>query len=247
MASANDFITRAMQMLGLVEPGEAPSGEDTETGLAVLNEWIDTLGTQRLSIFKVTRNTPYTLAAGTASYTVGSGGTINIARPVWIEHCGLIIDTTAATPTEVGRRVFTDDEWAGIAQKTLQSNLITGIWYDHDWSAGLARIWPWPIPNVATTQVVLYTPTALTEFADLTTDYTFPPGYKRAIRANLAMELAAEYAGAVVTPRLEKMADLGLTLIKRANLRLSTVDIDPSVLTRRGRTLSASRFASGAF
>ena len=168
-----------------------------------------------------------------------------MARPIWIENVGLILDTGASTPVEVERALFTDDEYAQISQKTLQSSLIQGVWYDYDWAAGLGNLHVWPVPNVATTQLVLYLPTPLTEFADLSTAYTFPPGYERAIRSNLAVELAPFY-GIPVSPDLRQQASSSMLRIKRANVRIREVPIDRS-LTQRSRTMTNSQFRGGLF
>jgi len=243
MPSANDFIKQALVLIGVIDPTEDVSAEDAEVGLDVLNDWIDALGTQRLTMYVVTRTTK-TLTSGTASYTIGSGGDINIVRPQWIENAGLILDTTATTPTEVAIQVLSDDAYAQTAMKTLTSSLTSAIWYDHNWSAGLGRVYVFPIPTVSTTQLVLYAPTALTEFANLSNDYTFPPGYRRAIRYNLALELVSHYPTATPPPDLIRKASDALGDIKRANYRSSTVVIDPTVQARRG-TLSRARFLSG--
>lgn len=247
MPSANDFAKRALQLLGVIDPTEDPSAEDGELAFDALNDWIDGLGTNRQSIYYVAR-TVKTLASGTASYTIGSGGSINIARPLWIENAGLIINTADTYPVEIPIRVMTDDEWAQRAQKTLPSNLLLGIWYDHNWSAGLGTIYVWPIPNVSTTQLVLYTPTALTQFADLSTDYTFPPGYRRAITYNLANELATWYPSARPDPRVAQIAAESLAWVKRANQRLSEVYVDRAIQAgNRGDTVTNSQFMSGNF
>ena len=228
MPSANDFATRAFQSIGVAGAVDTISSEDAALALNVLNEWIDQLGIQRNTI-----------------YTVKRGGTINVARPIWIQDVGLILDTGASTPVEAPRQLFTDEEYAGIAQKTLQSGLIQGIWFDHEWASGLGNIHVWPVPNVGTTQLVLYLPTPLTEFADLSTAYTFPPGYERAIRSNLAVELAPFY-GIPVSPDLRQQASSAMLRIKRANVRMREVPIDPS-LTRRSRTMTNSQFRGGLF
>lgn len=243
MPSANDFAAAALRLLNVIQAGEDPSSEDGELAFDVLNRWIDSLGTQRQTMYFLTRTTQ-TLTSGTASYTIGSGGTINIVRPLWIDHAGLILDTSATYPDEVPVRVLTDDEYAAWTPKTQQSTYATAIWYDHNWSSGLGLIRPLPIPNVSTTQLVLYTPTAITQFADQSTNYTFPPGYQRAIVANLALELTAYYPAATMPPTLAKMAADGLADLKRGNLRLSHVVIDPA-LARRTGPMSQSRFLSG--
>ena len=243
MPTANDFITRALRLLNVLDPTETPSPEDSELGLDVLNDWIDSLGVERQTIYYVTRTTQ-TLTASTASYTIGSGGTINIARPVWIQRAGLVLDTSASTVTEVPIRVLTDDEYALWPQKTLTSSLATAIYYDHNWSAGLGLIRPLPIPTVSTTQLVLYTPTALTEFADISSKaYTFPPAYRRALTYNLANELAIHYPSVQPDPRIAKYAVDSLAAVKRGNMRLSEVRTDR--FWGRSGTLPQSRFLVG--
>jgi len=247
MPTANDFITRSLQLLGVADAIDTISPEDADLGLTVLNEWMDQLGTQRNAIFTVLQKT-HVLENGTTSYTIGVGGTINVARPVWIQNARLVIDTGATTATTISIRLFTDDEWAQISQQSLKSSLARGIWYDHDWSAGLGKIYPWPVPNVGTTRLELYLPTTLVEFADLTTAYTFPPGYERAIRTNLAEELAPYYPNrgrddAVII----RQARTAMLRIKRANVRLQAVPIDRA-LTRSGRgTLTESQFVGDHF
>lgn len=244
--SALDFITRALRLLNMIDPTEAPSAEDAEDAFQTLNDWIDSLGTQRLTIYALQRATK-TLTSGTASYTIGDGGDIDVIRPVWIEQgsAGLILDIAAATPLEYPLTVLTDDQYKGVAQKTFQNGQVEAIYYDHNWSAALGRIYPFPIPNVSTTQLVLYLPTALTEFANLSTEYTFPPAYRRAIRYNLAMELANDFH---VDPpaAVARIASDTMAWIKRANYRPSVVRIDPALTGKRGG-VTRSQFEGGDF
>lgn len=220
MPTAKYFIDGALQELGVLATGETAQGSEGEEALAIANDFLDALGAERLSMFSVLR-TATTLASGTASYTVGSGGTINIARPLYVDDATLVIDTTASTPTEIPIRVLTDGEYAVWPTKTLQAPQSMAIYYDHGWSAGLGRIYPLPIPNVATTQLVLYTPQApASQFADYnTTVYTFPPAVRRMLRKNLALELAPSYPAATVTPLLVQQANRSMTQFKSTNVR----------------------------
>lgn len=251
MSTRVELGTLALQLLGVIDPTEAPSAEDSGLATSVLNMWMDALGVQRQTIFHLTRTTK-ALVSGTASYTLGTGGTFSatLVRPLWIQDAGFVLDTSVSYPIEIPIRVFTDDEWAALTPKTLASSVVEGVYCDFNWVAGLATLSIWPIPNVSNTQLVLYTPTALTEFADDTTDYTFPPGYKRAILYNLANELAPWYPTAKPDPRIAKIAESSMALIKRGNWRPSVVSIDPAVSrtsTNRRATVTASQFAAGKF
>lgn len=218
--TAATFITGALQDLGVLGAGETLPGEQATDCLTALNDLVDGIGTERLAMYQVLR-TVKTLTADTASYTIGSGGSIAIQRPLWIEAAGLVLDTAATTPTETPIQVFTDQEWAAVSEKTLSSSLSTGIWYDFGFASGLGTIYPWPIPSVSTTQLVLYTPqAAITSFTALTTDATFAPGARRMLRKRLAIELAPMFR-ATVTPELQRAALEAESRFKMANVRPS--------------------------
>ena len=170
------------------------------------------------------------LANSIPSYSVGTGGDINITRPMHIESAGLILDITVPTPFEKPIEVWTDQRWQGCRQKTLESTYPTAIYYDHNWTAGLARVYLWPIPiDCALTQLILYTPVALLEFPTLDTDYTFPPGYRRFIRTNFAQEIASEY-GKQLTADQMLAARQSKAQIKRGNVRPVEARVDAALI-----------------
>lgn len=235
MPTALPLIKGALQDLGVLASGEDPPTSESDEALLLLNELVETLGLDRGMLFTVLR-TAKTLASGTASYTIGSGGSINIARPIWIDDAMLVYDTTASTPTEIPIDVLNDEEYAGWPQKTLQAPLSQAIYYDHGWSAGLGLIYPLPIPNVNTTQLVLYTPQdAVTSFADVnTTSYSLAKGVRRLLRKQLALELAPGYPAATVTPLLLKQAAESKAQFKSANVRPLLKRCDPALTGASG-------------
>jgi len=228
---ANDLIRSAMIDIGTLQPGEDPTQTEANDCLLRLNQWIDGLANQRQSIYYVPRTTKV-LTANTASYTVGTGGDINIIRPLWIDRANLIYDNGSTPTTEIYLRMYSDQEWQLVAQKSLTSTYSTGVYYDYSYSSGLSRLWVWPIPTVSTTTLVLYCPQqALTHFADLTTDYTFPPGYERMLRTNLACEISPMYQ-VQVSPDLKKMAVDSMADVKRANQRENQLVLDSALTSQ---------------
>lgn len=242
MPSANDFGTRALQLLGVIDPTQSPSPEDAQTAFDVLNDWIDGLGTQRLTIYYRARSTG-TYTASASSITLGSGGTFNIVRPLWIDAAAYEIPGTSPA-VESPLEVWNDQQYAAQSIKGLTSTLPTAIYVDFNWTAGLARLYAWPIPTQAIT-LVLYTPTALTEFADQSTDYTFPPGYRRAITFNLANELAPWYPSITPDPRIKEIAVESMANIKRANTRIPLAVMDPVLLAMGGAARRAFNYRTG--
>lgn len=234
MPSANDFVTGAMRLLGVINAIDTPEPEDLAQGLTVLNEMIDEWGTQRRTVYTTTRNV-HNLVANQASYTIGVGGDFNQARPLWIPSWGLIPLPAAAKPQEIpyGRPLGLE-EYSRIPIKTTASAYPNRIYYDAGWTAGLGTVKVYPVPDSSTPDLVLYTPTALTEFADGTTNYTFPPGYRKAIRTKLTLELYPYYPSAELPPGLEKLATDAFANIKRANERHAEATIDAAFMGGSG-------------
>lgn len=230
--TARELITDVLTDIKVLGAGENLQPEDAVFCLRSLNQWIDGLALDRRTKFFRVRTTK-ALASGTDTYTIGTGGDINIVRPTEIDHDGarLIIDSSADPTTEIPVHVFTDQEWQAIAQKELESPLVRGLRYDRNWSAGLARIYLWPIPNAGGTSLVLYTDQALAQFANLTTDYTFPPGYERFFRTNFRAEIAgAGSYNKTLTREQSQQAIEARRLVKRANDRPVAAGMDAALL-----------------
>jgi hypothetical protein len=219
------LITSALKTLNATAVEEDPTNAEAQDALLRLNDWIDSLALDDFTIYFLLR-TVVALTASTASYTIGTGGAINISRPTEISAAGLILNTGTTPPQELPIDVFTDQQYENIVQKTYSSTYPTGIYYDHGWTTGLATIKPYPIPNQSLSQLVLYTPQALLEMT-LTGDVTFPPGYRRFLRYGLARELAPEFGG--WDEQKERIYLTTKQRIEEKNLRMSDLQVPSSV------------------
>lgn len=234
--TANDLIARSMRTLGVLASGETATSDEASDGLTVLNNMVDMWATERLTIYTTTRNV-FDLSSSTQEYTIGSGGTFDIVRPLWISAASIIIDKTASASEKLELPLpagLTVTQWQEVAIKGLESTYPTQFYYDDNWVAGLAKISVWPIPRTANSQLVLYVPTALTQFADLTTAYTFPPGYEETLRYQLALRLGPEF-GVPVTPDVRLLAMQSLGNIKRVNIHTEELSIDAALMAHGGR------------
>lgn len=228
-----DIVSASLRKIGSLAAGDVPSATAAADALKILNVMIDAWGIQRSFMLSQLR-TVTTLGASTSSYSLGSGGDIDIVRPQFIERAGLIIDTTADTPSETPIEVLTDQRWAAVRMKTLTSRLVQAIYYDRAWSAGLANIYVYPVPTVGTTQLVLYSAVATARFADTTTAYLLPPGYQEAFEFNLAVRLAGEW-GKTVTAHVDEIARHSKYNIAIANLVPSELGCDPAMTVNDNR------------
>lgn len=235
--SANDVVTRALRLLGVIDATATPSAEDMQAGFDALNDMVDNWSTQRQTIYKITRNV-FSLTAGTAVYTLGTGGTWNIARPAWIDRVSVIPTNSGSGntgPLEIPIGfALSVQAFQQLQMKTATSSYPRAIYWDRDWSAGLSTVQVYPVPTSSTSAIVLYAPTAVTKFADFSTLYTFPPGYVKAIRYNLAVELAPEF-GIEVPDGVRRIAVESLADIKRANFAPVEAHFDAALIGRSSR------------
>lgn len=231
MATIGDTLTAILQDLGVVASGATPTGADSALALLRANEWIDGLANQNLTVYTITRTT-WTLTTA-ASYAVGTAAAVNIARPIGAQSIRNIgyQDTSVSPPLERSLGpCLTEDAYAALPQKALTGVYPLYWYYNPTFPTGTLR--PWPVPTSTTLQGVIYTDTALTQFAALTDTFTLPPGYKRFFRTNLALEIAPAFQ-VTASQDLKDAAKESKADIKRTNIRLMDLSIDPGAFCGR--------------
>ena len=228
MAEVRDIVTAALRELGVKAAGEVVTADEANSGLEELNRLVDQWAGERLLIYRVTRTT-WTISA-TQNYTVGTGGTVNIVRPVYLDHVNLI-DTSTDPDQETPLTPLTDDGWAAITQKAATSTQPTNWYYNPTFPLGTLSLWP--IPSSATLQGALYAPQQTSEFTSLDEVISLPPGYRRMLVKNLARDLAPSY-GRAVHPELKEEAIESKATVKRNNYRPSDLSFDAAVLGGNG-------------
>lgn len=201
-------------MCGMLAQGEELSAAEAEYALSKLNQMVDMWATERLAIYQTKRAGPFNLVSGQQSYTIGAGGEWDIARPLWIDDAG-IIQTTVNPNTELPMTILSKREWAQVGVKAVQSTLPRYLWYEHDFTNGLGKIWLYTVPSYAN-QVALYIPIAVTEFSDYTTAIALPPGYRMGLVSNLAVLLSMGSRNP--QPDVMAMAEKTFGNIKAANV-----------------------------
>ncbi len=216
-----DLIIATLQELGAVAPGDAVPAELSTLGLARVNDWIDDLVNDSLSVYTETRTTfPLT---GASSFSVGIGGTINIARPVsadFIRVIGLVNQGTTPASEILQDAPMTPQEYAAISQKGLTGQ--PARWY-YNPTFPFGALSPFPLWDGSGTYLgVMYHAAPVTEFGALTETIFLPNGYRRFYRTGLAMELAAMLALPVSQETKDAYKE-SRGRIKRSNTRLREV------------------------
>lgn len=213
--TAHDLIRGAMRLIGAVDPGEPLTADESADGLELLNEMLESWSNEKLAVYQILQEN-FTLVAGTASYTIGSGATFSTTRPL-----NILSGFIRYSSLDYHLSILTREEYDRITLKTT-SYLPEYLYYQPSVANG--TIYLYGVPDAA---YVLYIDSTkqLQSFAGLTTAIVLPPGYKRAIRYNLALEIAPEYnrkpSEAVLAIARESKA-----AIKRLNSRTPKLRLD---------------------
>lgn len=227
-----DLVSGSLKLLGILGAGETASGNDAVDGLARLNDFLNYLATERLTIYNQERST-YSLVADQATYSVGTSGTpdFNQTRPLWLDQVGIIID--GSPDTELQIPILTQSQWANVIVKDAESPLPTACYYNQTYPN--AELTFWPVPTDATVDVALYWPSpSVVSVATLQTTISVPPGWALMLRYNLAKLMAPEW-GRPLDPLIAQMADDSLAAIKRTNLQPQDLGMDQGLLMGQGR------------
>jgi hypothetical protein len=221
--AALDFITQALILCGSQSAGEPVSAEDAQSGLASLNQMMDTWNAMELMIFTIQRLV-FNLVNNQQTYAVGTGGDFNIPRPPRIDRFSIITNQNPQTPLELVIKELTRSEWQDIPVKTIPPALPLAVWNDKGFPLSLLNYWPPPIAGV---QAVIYPWIALSTFPDLDTVFMFPPAYAECIKYNLAFRFLIEFPGDMErTPLIKLMADEGMALLKSFNSEIQPLRTD---------------------
>ena len=227
MATLLELITDALGEIGVLAEGEVPTAAQASHALRKTNDLVDQWAAERLAIYTVTR-TVFALTASDGEYTVGTGGDIAIVRPVFIDHVNLI-DTTQDPDLETPLHELTEDEYAAISQKARTSARCDSWYYNPTFSTARGTLSLFPIQTDSDLSLALYTPTAVPEFTATSDTVSLPPGYKRMIVKNLAVELAPSYQRQI-DPELRQQARDAKGVVKRANVRLRDLQFPADAL-----------------
>lgn len=240
MTTANQIITRAMQALGILGRTEVPSAGESNDGLTAFNSMLDSWSSGENLLSYVVLERSFPLVANTASYTIGTGGTINSARPVDI--------TQAYIRDFIGNDFLLDilprDKWNQIGNRssTITSQIPDTLFYDPQYPLGVINIFPTPL----LTYTCFFDSTqAQVDFSLLTTTLSAPPGYERAYVLNLALELETAGFPCLLDEkaymRLVNNASDAKANIKRANIKEVIADYDEAVVSHAQSTFNIYR------
>ena len=226
--TAGDQINRALRLLGVLAEGETPSAAVSQDALTALNQMIESWNTERLSVFS-TQDQVFTWPAGSISRTLGPSGNFVGNRPVMLDDATYFRD--AGTNVSYGIKIINQQQYDGIAVKTVTSTYPQVIWVNMTYPDIEMYVYPVPIRDLEWHFISV---DELSQPATLATALTFPPGYLRAFVYNLAMEMAPEF-GVEPSPQVRRIAMTAKRNLKRINNPDDLMSMPYSLIATRKR------------
>ena len=254
MVTVRELLGGAHRLLGLVNSGNVLPEAVYQDNLVALNQMLDGWNTERLSVF-CTEDQTYDWEAGQRVRTLGPTGDfvymlgteapepigtqgdqpigINTgspyARPVLLDDSTYFRDP--ATNVSYGIKFINQQQYNGIAVKTVTSTYPQVMFVNMTFPNITMSVYPVPSKVL---EFHFISVQALTNPTTLETSLEFPPGYLRAFRYNLALELAPEF-GVAPSPDVRRIAMYSKRDLKRINNPDDVMAMPYSLMARRNR------------
>jgi hypothetical protein len=177
---------------GLIGVGQTVNGEQIVMGMRKLTDLINLWQTQGLKLW-LNVDTPITLVAGTGTYTLGPGGSIDMTKPL------RVVEAYYATAEGI-RRPLTPLAWADYIRLSTvnQAGSINSYFVDKRATQLSVLFWQAPDATAATGTAHLVLQTQVTNFINLTETMNFPIEWRIALRWGLADELSTGQPQAIM-------------------------------------------------
>jgi len=227
MTTAGDIIYGALRLIGQLAEGEVPSADTAQDALTAMNQMIDSWSTERLSIY-ATQDQTFTWPVNEATQTLGPTGDFVGLRPVLLDDSTYYVDPNGLSFTPM---IINEAEYNNIVLKTVTSTYPQVIYAEASFPNATYRVYPVP------TQALVWhfiSVLELSQPASLSTELSFPPGYLRAFRYNLACELAPEF-GVEASSEVKRIAMVSKRNLKRINNPNDLMAMPGSLMGSGGR------------
>lgn len=220
--TAQELIKASLRTIQAIATGETPTDAEISDGLEALNMMLRYWGTKRTLMHYIDIEN-HTLTAGTASYTIGSGGDINTVRPLKITG-----GYTRSGGLDSPIHIVGEKKYREVSQKSSSGGSVAYVWYNPSWGAnerGTIYVYP-----AASGTLYLHCLRPLGEPTGITETLLFPGEYDDPIKWNLAVRLAPEY-GKKITQLQEALAVSTLNQLIAFNAALQVETVKAEILS----------------
>ena len=182
---------------GLIQDGDEPSGEQYADGLMRLNDIANLWQTQGLKLW-LNQDLGVPLVAGQGNYTIGPGGSVDMAKPLRVIEAYYLDNTGIRRPLVV----LSWDDYFRLSQVN-QIGQINSYFVNKQQLTLNLFFWNIPDANAALGTVHLLVQNQITQMVSLTDTTAFQLEWSMGLRWGLADELATGQPQAIMD-RCEK-------------------------------------------
>lgn len=188
MATVNDLIIRAMQIIGALSTGQTPSSDDANVCFLNLNEMLDGWNTERLNLY-VPGSFSGNLLNAQQSYEIGpAAADFPTTNSVALIQTAVTIFQATTVTNQMS--ILNSEQWGLLTESGLTGYLPDKLFCDYAFP--ISHLLVHPIPN-HTIAIQLYTWSIIAQFTALTDAVAFRPGYFEAMAYNLALKIAPQF------------------------------------------------------
>lgn len=215
-----DLLVKSMRLVNIIAVAETPDAEEINDALYVLQDMLEAWQIESLAVWPVP-TVSFNLVSGQRTRTIGPSGNFNVTpRPDKIPSA-----YTTYQGVDIDVEVIDQYTYNLIPLKDMSAPIVERMLYIPDWPLGILTFWP--VPSANNPIVLTYTGDgARPGIVSLTDMCNWPPGYSRAVRYNLATQLAPEY-GRFITTEVSEIARVSKGKLKVTNWQAKIMRVDP--------------------
>lgn len=219
--TAGDIIRSALRKLRVYKPGEAILDAEVSDNLEVLNAMLDYWSSENLMIFAYLKEA-FSLTTSQSLYTIGPGGDFSTTRPDGVEAKSSFIRDSSSNDYPL--ESMTQQEYNSTSLKIGSglNNIPAKLWYDPQYPFGRIQF---DCPASASLTLHLVSRKPFAEFDGITTQISFPHGYRLMLIYNLAVFLSSEYGKGKLTSEIAAIAASTKSHLKHKNARPIMADL----------------------
>jgi hypothetical protein len=214
MSTASSLILLALRDIGVLDEAETPSSAIMDDSLTTLNQMLAQWQTERIYVY-AQQDVSFT-PTGVETYTIGTGGIINVATPSRIDYAFLRLNNIDY-PLEIFNTF--EEYQLGIAYKPVVT-IPDSLYFNPTYPKGTIYLYPRPSTGI----MHLGMSSTLPVYAAAADTITLPGEYDFAIRLSLG-EILADMMGRGITDGLRIRAAQARKVVRRAAYRSPQLDL----------------------
>ncbi len=209
MTTAANIITLSLRDIGVLDENETPSTALMADCLSTLNQMLALWSIENVYIYA--KQTISFSATGAQSYTIGSGGVINVVAPQIIDSA---IYQVGSVDYKIKKILNTFEAYLEIPVKST-NGYPDSLYFNPAYPLG--TIYVYPVPSTGT--IKISSGVVMPNYATSADSLSLPASCELVVRLNLSVFLASMGLGKT-QPNAENLASSALRIYKRSNSQI---------------------------